>query len=560
MTEPIYAAPQGSAAILTRMTLAYTALYPGQDTRPGSLAHAMLAPAAEELASASMITDLTIQRAFVVTAARPWLLMHGNQHGIPVKLATKATGFITVNGTPGTVVPAGTVLSTEAPAGLVSNRFSTDADLTLDANGVGTVGITAALAGSGGSVPVGTITLMLTHVPGVTSISNDLPLTDGEDDEDTEVYRARVLFRLQNPASSGNMADHIAWAMSEPGVGADAVVPVEFGPGTVSNYVITSAGLPAPQALLDRIQLSVAPPWVMAFEAETLTVAEAFGLTTIARNDASGLEALQFVYDPGNPGDGGELRHPNLHTLLPRAGIWEVRISILNVNSLSTMDTFEFGVYNDSQSDWAAATPTGLPGVAHKTLTPAQIGSSFATFSVTFYWNGSDHLHGEFNKINLYDSNSVVVLDTVLYKSLFSKDDGSGKAPIGQQVAYYSAIPVYIEVSARILPIRGFSASAARQDAIDRLAAYVKGQALSLTDKTIRYGEISRRIMLASGVNDYEQLLVNGGIVNIPIGVREVPVFGTASFETWDEFDARNRSWDMYDNLRRTWYNFPGDV
>jgi uncharacterized phage protein gp47/JayE len=553
MTEPVYASTQTSAAILERMREAYEALYPGQDTRRGSVAHAMLAPAAEELAAASMIAELAITRMFVATAPRDALLQHGDQHGISVKPAIPAVGFVQVTGVPGSVLTAGSLLSTEAPSGTKPQIFSTDAEATLDVNGFSTVPVTALVAGAAGNVPANSIRVLLTFHSNVTSVTNLLATTEGDDEEATETYRARILFRLRNPASSGNMADHISWAMEVPGVGAASVIPVEDGPGTVNVYLVNSAGLAASQVLVDQVQLAVAPPWVSSDEAESLGVVTAGGVSQIARTDASGGLAVQMVYVGGSVN--GLIRHLGLQDILPRAGVWELIVTALVLNSAQALVSFRAGIWNATTGAWTAARVDGT-GQGMVSLTAADMGPSFQAYRVPFYWNGTDVIRTDLIKVNVDDVNAIVVVDNVVYRSTFSKDDGSGKAPIGQRVTYFPAEEVDIDVSVKINPVRGFTTAQANQAASDAVAAYVKERALTLGDKTIRYGEVARAIMLASSVNNYDELLVNGAVANVVIGPREVPVYAGGNFETWNEFDAHGRVWNEFDALTRTWRTF----
>ena len=165
------------------------------------------------------------------TAETEWLDRHGDiwlvnaDSSVGRKQATFAEGMASFEGTDGTVIPAGTVL-TAATTGM---DYETTAEITIGA--VATEGEIRALdAGSGGNLTEGDALGSL--VPGVISITA-INVTGGVDQENDDDLRARILQRIRNPAMGGAVADYVTWALAVPGV-TRAWAAAEQGPGTIT--------------------------------------------------------------------------------------------------------------------------------------------------------------------------------------------------------------------------------------------------------------------------------------------------------------------------------------
>lgn len=108
--------------------------------------------------------------------------------GITRKSATKAIGVVTFTGTGGTVVSAGTKVTTSTGI-----EFSTDSEVTLD-GGTADANITANEAGVDGNVAANTITILQDPIFGIDSVNNAVATSGGTDKEfDGQMrYRASV--------------------------------------------------------------------------------------------------------------------------------------------------------------------------------------------------------------------------------------------------------------------------------------------------------------------------------------------------------------------------------
>lgn len=95
--------------------------------------------------------------AFVAYAWGPYLDAHAELFGLVRKDATSADGFVTVTGTPGTVLAAGSVFGTETVTDDADPiEFVTDVGGTLSAGVAVPTALTAVASSTGGTLPAGT--------------------------------------------------------------------------------------------------------------------------------------------------------------------------------------------------------------------------------------------------------------------------------------------------------------------------------------------------------------------------------------------------------------------
>lgn len=182
-----------------------------------------------------------------------------NIWGVTRKAASRAAGPVTLTGTTGAVVPAGTVL--QAADG---QEFETDAEVTLAA-GTATAQVTALAAGQAGNLAAGTTLTLVSPIAGVNSQATVAAggLVGSDDTETDDALRARLLARIQAPPHGGAKADYIAWALEVSGVTRAWVYPGELGLGTVTvrfvrdddaSIIPDAAEVQAVQAHLDALR------------------------------------------------------------------------------------------------------------------------------------------------------------------------------------------------------------------------------------------------------------------------------------------------------------------
>jgi uncharacterized phage protein gp47/JayE len=168
------------------------------------------------------------RQLFADTSEDEFLVRQAAVWGITKIAPTYATGTASVTGTDGTVIPALTVVSRSDGA-----EYTVNADVTIAA-GVGTLALTALVAGSLGTLGVGVVLAFESPITGVSANATvTASTTDGADQETTEALRIRFLEHLATPAHGGTDADYIAWAKEIAGVTRVWVTALGLGPGTV---------------------------------------------------------------------------------------------------------------------------------------------------------------------------------------------------------------------------------------------------------------------------------------------------------------------------------------
>jgi uncharacterized phage protein gp47/JayE len=105
---------------------------------------------------------------------------------------------------------------------------------------------------------------------------------------------------------------------------------------------------------------------------------------------------------------------------------------------------------------------------------------------------------------------------------------GEGKAPIGAFVTVEAAAAVNIDVSASLVLDGVVSLPTATAAFESALVLHLQDIAFS-SDTTVKYVRIGAMLLEVSGVQDYSDLLINGGTSNIPIDPGEVAVKGTVT-------------------------------
>lgn len=178
------------------------------------------------------------------------------------KAANYATAVLTVEGTSGTEIPAGTVFATEAAGGVSSIEFVSLEDTEIGSEGTVDVTVQASEAGTGSNVNPGTIVLMSEPINGVTSVTNAEKASGGTEEESDDDLRERILEAYANMDTSyvGNNADYKRWAEEVTGIGTAIVVPEWDGPETVKIVCLDSNGEGANQTLLTAVYNHIMQP------------------------------------------------------------------------------------------------------------------------------------------------------------------------------------------------------------------------------------------------------------------------------------------------------------
>lgn len=158
-----------------------------------------------------------VRQLFASTADRVWLIRHGFELGLQPDPATPSTGAATATAAPNTTVPAG--LQYVRADGVT---YSTVAIATSAGNSV-SLAVEADVAASAGDAPAGTVLTLvnpddapigLAATCTVDAAADGTGLSGGSDEESTENFRARVLYRKSNPPQGGAAADYSEWVQA----------------------------------------------------------------------------------------------------------------------------------------------------------------------------------------------------------------------------------------------------------------------------------------------------------------------------------------------------------
>lgn len=190
--------------------------------------------------------DFTARQVIYDTAEAEVLERWASIWSISRIAATYAEGSVTLTGTNGAVIPAGTLLQRPDAA-----EFTTTADATI-AGGTATAAVIASVAGVAGNSDAGAQLSLVTPIVGVnsTGVAAAGGISGGVDTEGDDNLRERLLRRVQTPPHGGSASDYVTWALEVAGVTRAWVSPNHVGAGTVGVYFVmdNKEGTPIPDA------------------------------------------------------------------------------------------------------------------------------------------------------------------------------------------------------------------------------------------------------------------------------------------------------------------------
>lgn len=175
------------------------------------------------------------KQAFLDTADdEEVILRQGSLWGVPRKEATFAEFISSVTGTAGVVIPAGRVYRRSD-----GKEYTVVSEVTLTGSG-DEIELVASEQGAASEVQVNDVLSILSPIAGLNSNATVTSIiTEPEDTESIDSYKARILDKIRNPPSGGAANDYIQWALAVPGITRAWVNPQGLGPGTVLVYVVS---------------------------------------------------------------------------------------------------------------------------------------------------------------------------------------------------------------------------------------------------------------------------------------------------------------------------------
>lgn len=173
--------------------------------------------------------DFQAKQLFATTADSSGLDLHGNEFALPRNTAVKATGGGTATGTNGKVITEGSELISED-----DNKYIVDSDATI-ASGTATIAFTAFTANSASNDDPSITLTFVNPIVGVnTSVTVDSNgIAGGEDVENDDDYRERILQRKRQAPHGGATQDYEVWAEEVAGVTRAFTLEQYYGIGTI---------------------------------------------------------------------------------------------------------------------------------------------------------------------------------------------------------------------------------------------------------------------------------------------------------------------------------------
>ena len=156
------------------------------------------------------------------------LIEFGGIWNIPRKEAVAGIYNITVTGVDGTTIPANTIFKRSDNL----EYFTQEAGLIV--NGSALLKIVSENVGIDSELEVGAEVLILNPIASVNSDALVSSVdTEPEDIETLDLYRSRIITRIQGQISGGTATDYIQWAQEVSSVTRSWVLPENLGAGTV---------------------------------------------------------------------------------------------------------------------------------------------------------------------------------------------------------------------------------------------------------------------------------------------------------------------------------------
>lgn len=197
--------------------------------------------------------DWVNRQCFPQTAEGEALDNHAALRGLSRREAGRAAGtvrfFAGEQRSQAAVIPAGTVCMTAEGVRYVTTREGEIpvGETVLD------LPVEAVEPGEAYNAAEGRVVWLTVAPAGITGCTNPQPITGGQDAEEDEALRQRVLETYRRLSNGGNAAFYEQEALSFDEVAAVKVLPKNRGVGTVDVVVAARGGMPG-QELLERLQ------------------------------------------------------------------------------------------------------------------------------------------------------------------------------------------------------------------------------------------------------------------------------------------------------------------
>ena len=110
-----------------------------------------------------------------------------------------------------------------------------------------------------------------------------------------------------------------------------------------------------------------------------------------------------------------------------------------------------------------------------------------------------------------------------------SKGIGEGEAPIGAYCYVSAATALELDLALTVTAMAGSEEEQVTEAIKAAVTSYLKG--VAFTQDYVSYAQIAAAILDAPGVQDFENLTVNGGTGNVPVAARQVAILGEVAIQ-----------------------------
>ncbi len=282
------------------LTNALARVSPSIDKREGSMVMNGVAPSMAELAQLYIGLEFILTLMSIHTMPREFLIKRAEERNMPIKSASAAVFRAEFN----TDIPIGTRFSCE------DLNFVTVEKLT-DVIGSISYKVECETKGTVANGYAGRL-IPIEYINGLTCAELVELIIPGDDEEDTEVLRQRLLDSYQSQAFGGNNADYVEKVTAIKGVGAVKVHPVWNGNISPSSLIPSEIVREWYENIITTLEDDVAAWLTSVFTAadnKLLTVGGTVKLVVMASGNVvpsdTFIDEIQTIVDPEqNAGEG----------------------------------------------------------------------------------------------------------------------------------------------------------------------------------------------------------------------------------------------------------------
>lgn len=191
-----------------------------------------------------------------------WLDYHAMNRGIVRKKSNPAMGELLILGMEGTVIPKGSIFTTETKNDIPAIEYETIKKESIAQSGSIVVQIICREKGIIGNTAVNTVVLKSSNIDGISKVTNEEAITGGIPEETDESLKERITEydRVQGVSFVGSISDYKRWAQSVPGTGEAIIIPASDDTGLVTIVLTDGNGEPATEQLCTQVYNKIMSP------------------------------------------------------------------------------------------------------------------------------------------------------------------------------------------------------------------------------------------------------------------------------------------------------------